>query len=164
MPDHPALVINTGPLIALVAAVGDLTTLQHLYRRVVVPHEVCLEILAAGDDGFAAPQFSAATWLERLESPRQINQYLLNSLDKGEASVIQAALDLGIDTVCIDEAVGRRIARLNGLKLTGSLGVLIRAKRELGGISITDAIESMRRKGIWISDQLASLAAREAGE
>jgi predicted nucleic acid-binding protein len=105
MRDQSALVINTGPLIAIVAAVGDLTVLKHLYRRVLVPHEVCLEILAAGDDGFAAPQFSAASWLERLESPRHINQYLINSLDRGEASVIQSALDLGIDTVCIDEAV-----------------------------------------------------------
>jgi predicted nucleic acid-binding protein len=164
MPDQSVLVINTGPLIALVAAVGDLTVLQQLYRRVVVPREVCLEILAAGDDGFAAPQFSAASWLARLESPRQISQHLINSLDRGEASVIQAALDLGIDTVCIDEAVGRRMARLNGLKLTGSLGVLIRAKRELGDISITDAIASMRGGGIWISDHLASLAVREAGE
>lgn len=102
--------------------------------------------------------------LERLESSQQINPYLINSLDRGEASVIQAALDLGIDTVCIDEAVGRRIARLNGLNLTGSLGILIRAKRELGNISITEAIGSMRRNGIWISDRLASLAVREAGE
>lgn len=164
MRDQSALVINTGPLIALVAAVGDLTVLKRLYRRVIVPHEVCLEIMAAGDDGFAAPQFSAASWLERLESPRQISQYLINSLDRGEASVIQAALDLGIDTVCIDEAIGRRVARLNGLKLTGSLGVLIRAKREVGSISITEAIVSMRRNGIWISDQLASLAMKEAGE
>jgi predicted nucleic acid-binding protein len=164
MRNPSALVINTGPLIALVAAVGELTVLKHLYRRVVVPHEVCREILAAGADGFAAPQFSAASWLERLESPRSINPYLLNSLDRGEASVIQAALDLGIDTVCIDEAVGRRIARLNGLKLTGSLGILIRAKRELGNISIAEAIGSMRRNGIWISDQLASFAVKEAGE
>jgi predicted nucleic acid-binding protein len=164
MPDQSVLVINTGPLIALVAAVGDLTVLKHLYLRVIVPHEVCLEILAAGDDGFAAPQFSAASWLERLESPRQISQYLSNSLDRGEASVIQTALDLGLDTVCIDEAIGRRVARLNGLKLTGSLGVLIRARREGVNISITEAIVSMRRNGIWISDQLANLAIKEAGE
>lgn len=164
MPDPPALVVNTGPLIALVAAVGDLRVLQHLYRRVIVPQEVCREIMAAGNDGFAAQQFSVASWLERLEFPLQINLHLSNSLDKGEASVIQAALDLGIDMVCIDEAVGRRIARLNGLQITGSLGVLIRAKRELGGISITDAIASMRSKGIWLSDQLASLAVKEAGE
>ena len=35
------LVINTGPIIALVAAMGDLGILQNLYSRVVVPQKVC---------------------------------------------------------------------------------------------------------------------------
>ncbi|WP_243714094.1 hypothetical protein [Nostoc sp. 106C] len=55
---------------------------------------------------------------------------LLNSLDLGEASVIQLALNKNIPTVCIDEAVGRGIARLSGLLVTGSIGILLRAKRE----------------------------------
>jgi predicted nucleic acid-binding protein len=35
---------------------------------------------------------------------------LLNSLDAGEASVIQLALNERIRTVCIDESAGRRLA------------------------------------------------------
>ena len=46
----------------------------------------------------------------------------------GEAAVIQLALEENIQTVCIDEAVGRRIARLNNLSLTGLIGILLRAK------------------------------------
>ncbi|MFP5269408.1 hypothetical protein [Coleofasciculus sp.] len=41
-----------------------------------------------------------------------------------------------IQTVCIDEIAGRRIARLSGLSLTGSIGILLRAKREGYPISI----------------------------
>lgn len=40
MPSTNQIVINTSPLIALVAAVGDLNILQSLYTDVLVPFEV----------------------------------------------------------------------------------------------------------------------------
>ncbi|MDP2720068.1 MAG: hypothetical protein Q8P44_09665, partial [Dehalococcoidia bacterium] len=51
--------------------------------------------------------------------------------------------DENIQTVCIDETVGRRIARLNGLNLTGSIGVLIRAKQDGFDCSMREAIRRM---------------------
>ena len=106
---------------ALIAALGDLKVLESLYERVFVPYEVCLEILAGGSSGFGIDEFSQATFLFKQKNQTKIEPYLLNSLDLGESSVIQTALDMKIRTVCIDEAMGRRIARLNGLTLTGSL-------------------------------------------
>ena len=41
MPETEKLVINTGPLLALIAGVGDLSLLKLLYKRVLVPFEVC---------------------------------------------------------------------------------------------------------------------------
>jgi hypothetical protein len=38
------IVINTGPLIAMVAATGKLNWLPSLYGRIVIPYEVLLEI------------------------------------------------------------------------------------------------------------------------
>jgi predicted nucleic acid-binding protein len=66
-------------------------------------------------------------------------------LDCGEAAVIQLALNEGIQTVCIDEVQGRRIARLSNLSLTGSIGILIRAKKEDYSFSMPDAIERMKK-------------------
>ena len=43
MPDAQDIVINTSPLIALVAALGDLSVLQ-MYRQVWVPLEVSEEL------------------------------------------------------------------------------------------------------------------------
>jgi len=40
MPETEKLVINTGPLLALIAGVGDLSLLKLLYKRVLVPFEV----------------------------------------------------------------------------------------------------------------------------
>ena len=43
MPETQEIVINTGPMIAIVAALGGLDVLK-IYRRVCVPLEVCGEI------------------------------------------------------------------------------------------------------------------------
>ena len=89
---------------------------------------------------------------------------LRNSLDAGEASVIQLALDEGISHVCIDEPVGRPLARLCGLNVTGAIGMLVRARREGKIASMRETIERMRARGIWLSESVVSFALRETGE
>ena len=164
MPDLKEIVINTGPLLAITAATGDLEILRGLYSRIVVPLEVCGEILVGGSTGFAVTEFHAATFLAKQDNATAIGTFLRNSIDLGEASVIQTALDLGITTVCIDEAVGRRVARLNALSVTGSIGILLRAKQEGASLSIRTALDNMRRRGIWLGKDVADAAIRLSGE
>ena len=144
MPETREIVINTGPIIALVAGLGSLEVLQ-MYHRVYVPFEVSQELLVNNQTRFAAREFAEAHWLEKGTAPLEISPYLLNSLDLGESSVIQAALNMNIHTVCIDEMAGRRIARLNGLQVTGSVGILLRAKREGHLDSVRAAMGNDRR-------------------
>jgi predicted nucleic acid-binding protein len=151
MPDSSAIAINTSPLIALVAAWGYLTLLESLYQDVWVSFEVCQEIMQGGVSRFAIAEFEQATWLKKQTTPLTIAPLLLNSLDLGEASVIQLALDKQVTTVCIDEAVGRRVARLSGLKLTGSVGILLKAKQRDPALSVRGAIENMLRRNICLS-------------
>jgi len=164
MPESGVIVINTSPILALIAGLGSLRILNTLYQQVVVPYEVCEEILVGGSGGFGIEELNQANFLTKLNSPAVIHPYLRNSLDLGESSVIQTALDRNIKTVCIDEAVGRRIARLNGLTLTGSLGIMIRAKREGQAVLLRDAVSRMRKHGIWLSERLISSALQQAGE
>lgn len=164
MPKTDRIVINTSPLIALVAALGDLTLLQSLYTQVLIPFEVCQEIKSGGSSNFAVSEFEAATWLEKQSTPVTISPLLLNSLDQGEAAVIQLALNEKIPTVCIDEAVGRRIARLSGLSVTGSIGILLRAKQQGYPISIQQTIERMLKRGIRLSTTVIEFALSQAGE
>ncbi|MBW4532747.1 MAG: DUF3368 domain-containing protein [Pleurocapsa minor HA4230-MV1] len=164
MPKTTQIVINTSPLIALVAALDSLEVLQFLYTEVLIPFEVCQEILSGGTVGFAVKEFQAATWLQKQTYPLTISPFLLNSLDMGEAAVIQFALNQNIQTVCIDEVVGRRIARLNGLSLTGSIGILLRAKREGCFLSMKTAIKKMLDHNIRLSKTVIDFALKEAGE
>ncbi|MCK4799327.1 MAG: DUF3368 domain-containing protein [Spirochaetes bacterium] len=130
----------------------------------MVPLEVANEITIGGENGFAVKEFEEAVWLKKLNIPLNISSYLTNSLDKGEASVIQLALNQKIRTVCIDETVGRRVARLNGLMLTGSIGILIRAKKEGYLYSMKDTIDRIQTKGIWLSKNLIDFALKYANE
>lgn len=114
MPDQTKVVVtNTTRLIALTAATGSLDVLRTLYTRVVVPFEVAEEIRAGGKEAFGLDVFEQASWLEISRSPVVLPPHLKNSLDRGEASVRQTALQEGIELVCIDEIVGRRVARLS---------------------------------------------------
>ena len=163
MPDTKEIVINTGPILALVAAVGDLDVLN-MYDRVWVPFEVSQEVLIGGPENFAASEFAAACNLHKLQSPVEMTPLLGKSLDRGEAADIQFALNEGVKTVCIDEVAGRRIARLNDLSVTGSIGVLLRARQEGYHLSMRDAVQRMRQRGIWLSQRVVDFAMAQAGE
>jgi predicted nucleic acid-binding protein len=65
MPETKELVINTGPLLALIGGIGDLSLLEQVYKRVVVPFEVCQEIEAGGASGFGVSEFRRSSFIER---------------------------------------------------------------------------------------------------
>lgn len=158
MPDADRiLVTNTTPLIALAVATGSLDVFKSLYARVVVPTAVAEEILAAGDAAPGVKAFLEASWLER-SPPAAVSAYLANSLDRGEAAVIQTALNEGVTLVCIDEVVGRRVARLSGLTVTGSIGVLVKAKRQGYRLNMHEALRRLQEHGIWLSDDVVRFA------
>jgi len=164
MPETERLVINTGPILAIIAGTGDLELLRSLYKQVLVPYEVCQEVLAGGVADFGIPEFNRADFLDKRNQPTQIQAYLRNSLDLGESSVIQLAIDEEIQTICIDEAIGRRIARLNELTVTGSLGILVRAKNEGHSLLIRDAIQRMQVHGVWLSERVINMVLKQVGE
>ena len=152
------IVTNTTPLIAISAATGSLDVLRFLYSRVVVPLEVQTELRAAGSLALGVQEMNAASWLDYQTVDIVISPYLANTLDRGEAAVIQTALNAQIELVCIDETVGRRVARLSGLTLTGSIGVLLKAKKLGYELSMEEAVNRMRQHGIWLSDEVVKFA------
>lgn len=154
-----SLVTNTTPLIALAAATGGLEVLRFLFDRVVVPLEVARELRVGGSSAFGVDVFNAAAhWLDVQSQAVTLQPFLANSLDNGEASVIQTALNLQLPLVCIDESAGRRIARLCNLQLTGSIGILLKARNRGFAVDIPQALDRMRRHGIWLSDQVVKFA------
>ena len=89
---------------------------------------------------------------------------LVTHLDIGEASAIALALEAHVRLVAIDERRGRLIARDVGLTVTGSLGLLLRAKR-LGFIdAVASRLTAMCQNGIWLGETLVRRVLTEAKE
>jgi predicted nucleic acid-binding protein len=158
------LVINTGPVIALAAATDSLLWLASLYQEVWMPHEVYEELSVDPIAPESALVLAAESFIHRLPESVGLPISLTHELDRGEASVIHTALARGISTVAIDEKSGRRVARLHGLNVTGSLGILVRARKEGVITSLRENVLRMRAHGIWLSDRLIQRALDEVGE
>lgn len=154
------IVVNTGPLITL-ERIEALDVAGRLPFSFLCPQEVREEL----DQGVAAghPEVRPL-WLrvERLRLP--LSPMSLTALDRGEAAVIQLALEKQIPWVCIDEWKGRRAALAAGLQVTGVLGLLGKAKR-LGLLpAIRPLIELARERGIRYHPEIVRQILTAAGE
>jgi len=159
-----SVVADTGPIIAL-AVIGKLDVLRSLFDEVFVPEAVHEEILEGGADGVGISSYVRASWLRKQTLRSPLDPLVKSVLDKGEASVIQLAREAGTDWVLIDERKARKIAReVYGLKVVGSAGIIVVAKREGIVQSVGDELNRMRDAGYWIHDDILAAAVRAAGE
>ncbi|MBI4867538.1 MAG: DUF3368 domain-containing protein [Candidatus Wallbacteria bacterium] len=157
-------VVNTGPLLAL-GLCDQVELLHRLFGRVLTSEVVIAELgrVSAQGRAPAVPGLPPA-WLEVVALERPPDAFLQAYLDDGEAAVIALAQQLGISRVIIDERRGRLAARTMGLAVTGSLGILLRAKR-LGFLeAVKPCLDEMQSHGVWLDSQLIRLVLREAGE
>jgi len=164
MPERPrTVIVNTTPIIAL-ALIGQLHLLQHLYDEVLIPPAVRAEVLAGGPSGIGVAELQEANWIRTvpLQDPRRAD--LLSDLDRGEAEVIALAQELNADLVIIDERLARRHARRLGMTLTGTLGVLLRAKERGLVPAVGPFVDQLLRGGIRLDDALVAEALRLASE
>ena len=127
------VVSDASPLICL-AAIRQFNLLRLLYDEVLIPEAVWQEITRAPAFADAASLQVAADargagWLQVASaSNRPLVTQLETVLDPGEAEAISLAVERAASLLLIDERDGRQVARTLGVPLTGTLGVLLRAK------------------------------------
>jgi predicted nucleic acid-binding protein len=164
MPEPTRVVIvNTTPIIAL-ALIEQLDLLPRLYGRVVIPPAVQTEVLQGGAQGIGVTEIQNANWIRviALTDPRRADS--LPDLDRGEAQVIALAQELRADLVVIDERLARKYARRLKLKLTGTLGVLLRAKQVGFVQAIKPLVEQLVQGGIRLGEDVIAEALQLAKE
>lgn len=156
------IVCNTGPLIALSrASVGHLLT--ELFPEVFTTTAVLAE-LTAKDAGDAAEIQRTLSGIEIVTASAP-DPLLAIELDAGEASVIQAARDLKLSAVLIDERRARRIAsEAYKLEVRGTCALLVQAKRCSLLAQVKPVMESMLAGGYFIGPTLMAETLRRAGE
>jgi hypothetical protein len=154
------IAIDTGPLIALARA-DALDLVQRLPVNFFCPPEVRAEL----DEGTrVGHQVVAVPWLRVMPLKGPLDPLAAASVDAAEAAVIQLALEEGIDLVCMDDRKGRRAALAVGLQVTGSLGLLARAKALGLTPAIRPFVERARVEGIWYDDTLVNRLLADLGE
>jgi hypothetical protein len=146
------VVLNTTPIISLLK-IGKLHVLQELYGQVLIPQEVYHEVEAGKNKEYYA-DLSKIDWIKikKIKNPDSLSYFL--DLDKGEAEAIILASESKADLIILDESLGRFHAKHAKLKLTGTIGVLLKAKKS-GFISeIKPLLLELKAKNVWISDVL----------
>jgi predicted nucleic acid-binding protein len=142
---------NTTPIIAL-SSIGQLELLPRLFEHVHVVSAVMEECQVGGP--ISVPDLRLIDWVVIVEVAAVAHSSVLLELDKGEKHTLDMACKHKADLVIIDEKIGRNMAEYLGLKVTGTLGVLLKAK-QLGYIpSFINCVKEMEFQGIFYHPSL----------
>jgi predicted nucleic acid-binding protein len=158
----PKVVSNTTPIISLLK-IGQLDLLPQIYSHIMIPEAVYREI-EDGKNKMFYTELRNLDWIHiwKIRSP-DTRLYLFD-LDDGEAETLILAQEQAADLVIIDEKCGRRYAKQMGLSITGTIGVLLRAKYQGLVPEITPLLYELRAKQSWLNDVLITKAQELAGE
>lgn len=158
------VIVNSTPLIVL-CNVGKLDILRKLYTEIHIPQAVFYEVTEKSDTACQVLKESL-DWIhvEKIHSETEKKMYKAK-LHDGEVEVmILAQEDKRADLVIIDDNAAKKTAKYLGLSVTGTMGVLLRAKREGYLTEIAPIVEELRGNGFYISDNLAEMILEQAGE
>lgn len=155
---------NTGPLIAL-AKVDRLRLLKSLYGEVFIPTAVYRELFAKPGDETRRLDTALDDNTIRVHTPfgPVTPPPAVASLGAGEAEAILLSLERSLPLL-LDDRAARNAARSLGVRLTGTAGVLIEAKRSGLVEAVRPVLADIRNRGYWLSDELIETAGRLAGE
>jgi predicted nucleic acid-binding protein len=149
------VVSDTSPIINL-AAIGRLDVLERMYGSLLIPPSVYREIAVVGAGQPGAEEVQTLSWIATGHlSQAELASSLHLELDEGEAEAIALALQEGADLLLLDERRGRGVALQLGLRVLGTLGVLIDAKRRGYVNEVKPILDGlMTEAGFWVSPQL----------
>lgn len=156
------IVSNTTPIICLLK-LNRLELLQRLYNQIYIPTAVFKEIEAGKAKGYYKA-LSKIDWINIIETQdKQAVKYFLD-LDEGEAEAIVLAAEIKADLIILDEKLGRFHAKHADLKITGTIGILIKAKSEGLIGELKPLLNELIDKEVWISEKLISEILKKVGE
>jgi len=150
----PNVIISDTSCLVLLNKIEELNLLHRLYGTVSITKEVATEY------GKALPE-----WIQLKSSSDEAYKKILRaSVDEGEASAIALALENSDALLILDDLKARKYAEKLGLKIIGTIGVLIDAKRSGYLSSIKPSLKKIRHTNFRLTVELEKLALQKAGE
>jgi predicted nucleic acid-binding protein len=165
-PDPPPkpVVCNSGPLISL-ATIDRLELLKSLFDEIIIPVAVYEEVVVQGYGEPGSQEVRDATWIRRVQVKDRLAVNLLReTLDAGESEAIVLAEEVGASYLLLDDALARRKASLIGLHVTGTLGLLLMAKRVNLIASVAPVLQELRQTDFHMSMRVYRQVLAKAGE
>jgi predicted nucleic acid-binding protein len=150
----PEVVISDTSCLILLKKIDELELLRVCYKNVVVTDVIATEF------GEPLPQ-----WIHVKKAEDQNVQITLQQLvDVGEASAFALALEMPLSVLIIDDRTARRVAKSLNLKTTGTLGVLIQAKKRGLIVSVKPILAKIANTDFRITQKLVNKVLELAGE
>ena len=156
-------ICNSGPLIYL-AKLNRLDLLASMYGSVLIPRAVYDEVVVLGRERGHADALTIQLFLRQqrwpisVVAPETMAAYQPPvTLDPGELEVLALAKTVDDPLVLLDDDTARKEARRLGLRVRGTLGVLVQARRtDLITLSQAELliIELFSRPDVWLSSRL----------
>ncbi len=160
-----ASLVSDTSLLLYLGRLGHLHLMPSLFAQVYIPEPVILELdvgrLLRSDT--VNPRY--LEWATIVEVPdRQIDALPPNRLGLGERAVIAYAL-AGPDRVAgLDDARARSFAEGLGLRVVGTIGILLLAKRRRLIPAVQPLLDAAWACGFYLDAELYSVALQLAGE
>jgi len=155
------LLADASPLVTL-AICDCLNVLETLFGEVRVSQTVFDEVAFGHKPGAD----KLAIYLQNKFISINLESYIIGAemLDKGELTSIALYKHLQADYLLIDEKAGRKVAKINHIKIIGSLGVLIEAKRKGIIPLLKPYVELLRQSKTHFGEDLLTYALTAVGE
>ncbi|MCI0450014.1 MAG: DUF3368 domain-containing protein [Chlorobi bacterium] len=150
----PEIIISDTSCLIILSNIGELEILNRTYRSITTTPEV------ASEYKHPLPEWIKIT----IPINKQKQKELELQLDKGEASAITLAIETPNSTLILDDYKARIIATQLGLEITGTLGVIVKAKNKGIIKSIKPYLEKLKSTNFRLSEELENEALNEAGE
>ncbi len=125
---------NTGPIIHL-AQIGGLELIKELFGGVLITLAVKAEVVDEGRKGIHPDVILIENaikegWIKVIKSGEVGGELTRFGLHNAEAGLIYHAFNEKMDLVLLDDDAAREVARTFGLKVKGSVGIIIEAFRK----------------------------------
>jgi len=157
-----AWVVNASPLI-LLSRVDRLDLIERLARQILIPNAVIDEVRAGQQKDRAAATALAWAGRYRVEDIAIVASIEHWDLGLGESQVIAHCVR-GSRWAVIDDRAARRCAAAQKVPVIGTLGVVLRAKKNQQIESARPLVKKLMAAGMFLDDEFADRVLASIGE